>query len=283
MTHGTEFERVSVDTAVGKGGMPMGGIEKKNNRSEDEKNQMDAAVSKNFNEMSKQGMAHQNSTQLDIKEASSLEESYQKNIIDTVKGRVFDSQQKAIDLAKRVYQIAEQFYYIKDETPILKIVKSFGFSVFKIFDMPEGLSGRIKVYSKIQTIFDSKKVILVNANDPWEHQRFVIAHELAHYLMHFMSWYNEDEKTDSVLLFSQDYKNNADGGNNRSDLKERCADSFAAELLMPKDKFVISYCELTNDELNPTRDRKITIDGLSQKFKTKESSIERRITEVLSD
>lgn len=289
-----------------KGVMPMG-IKNKGNRRENDNEQMDAAVVMKNDLIYNQGKTEQNTVRavkntvprIELKKSRGLgktedseqqdkenifekmSKTYQESIIEKIKGYVFDSEQKAIDLAREVYRIVDSFYFIEEETPILKIAESFGFTVFKVPDMPDKLSGRIKVYSQTQPIFKSDKVILINARDSWEHQRFVIAHELAHYLMQFIA--EGRRKKDSVLLFTEDYQKNIDSVDSRSDLKERCADSFAAELLMPRDKFIDQYCDLMlDDQLNPSQNRMLTVEGLSQQFKTRQSSIERRIKEVLS-
>lgn len=196
------------------------------------------------------------------------------------------SQKEAILLARTIVlalRKAMEIETVKDvpaQTPILGLVKSLGFDVYKDSSLPENISGRIEVVGR-------KRIIRVNPKEPWGHQRFVIAHELGHFLMHSglsiedgddQNKYKDDyTKNPKSSLYFADVTKPA-----RNSLKEKCADAFAAELLMPRDLFIQRYLFYsTNEKFNPSKNRIITIRCLSQAFLTKPSSIERRIQEIM--
>lgn len=98
---------------------------------------------------------------------------------------------------------------------VVPIAEKFGLKVFKNRNFPDNLSGLIK------KVKDGSHEIHVNGNHPITRQRFTMAHELAHYLLH------EDEIgngiTDDFLY--------------RSTLTsriEREANEMAAQILMPE-------------------------------------------------
>lgn len=70
---------------------------------------------------------------------------------------------------------------------------------------------------------DGGWVIIVNSNQTAARQRFTIAHELGHYVLHR----NESDAFEDEIFFRSGEK----------DLSEYQADNFAAELLMPKELF----------------------------------------------
>lgn len=72
-------------------------------------------------------------------------------------------------------------------------------------------------------------VIVVNRNQTEARQRFTIAHELGHYVLHR----NESDVFEDEIFFRSDEK----------DLSEYQADNFAAELLMPKELFASALNE----------------------------------------
>jgi len=71
--------------------------------------------------------------------------------------------------------------------------------------------------------------ILVNDTDPYARQRFTIAHELGHYVLH------HNDESDGVFISFR----------GASNPEERAANRFAADLLMPKDILRKSHAEKT--------------------------------------
>lgn len=105
-----------------------------------------------------------------------------------------------------------------------------------------------------------EKYIVVNDNRSFESKRFIITHELAHYLLHYIP--------NSGMFM---HRENKKGKN----LEENDADYMAACLLMPAKSFAAKYKALKKgrsyDEL---------ISALQSCFRTPRESIERRIREV---
>ncbi len=96
---------------------------------------------------------------------------------------------------------------------VVPIAEKFGLKLFRSANFPDALSGLIK---KVEGTYH----IHINGNHPITRQRFTMAHELAHYLLHK----NEigDGITDDYLY--------------RSELTskiEREANDLAAQILMP--------------------------------------------------
>ncbi len=103
----------------------------------------------------------------------------------------------------------------KSVIDVVNIANRLGFDVSQAkFD--GDISGMVKNSKEVKQIF-------INNQDIPSKQRFTLAHEIGHILLHHD---NLDEDFDVV-----DYRNN--GISNR---KESEADSFAASLLMPKER-----------------------------------------------
>lgn len=106
------------------------------------------------------------------------------------------------------------------------------------------------------------KAIGVNSERDLQTKRFIIAHEIGHYMLH----YNEE---DGVLYARrEDVKG--------KDMEENDADFFAACLLMPREYFKRKYEELKGKDLND--DEIITL--LQKHFNTPYESVERRMIEI---
>lgn len=174
------------------------------------------------------------------------------------------------DLAREVLKSCE-FDNISGATPIVKIATNFGFLCLQADNIPDDISGNIFVGEPTRDVYNNDKVIIVGSNEEYNHQRFIIAHELAHY---FLDYIGDPKYTDRNLLFSKTYPKN-----NHSSEEEVRADRFAAELLMPSELFLKTYIKAMEIY---DYNKKNVISYLSTFFKTKRSSIERRINEVIS-
>jgi Zn-dependent peptidase ImmA (M78 family) len=84
-----------------------------------------------------------------------------------------------------------------------------------------------KHVSGVIYIKDNSKIIFINRDDSPQRQRFTIAHELGHYMLHRN---NERLLTDGVMISFRAFKN----------ALEYEADDYAAKLLMPE-KHVRDY------------------------------------------
>lgn len=155
-------------------------------------------------------------------------------------------------------------------TPIISIAKEFGFQTVKADDIPEDISGNIFVGGATEKYYKNDHVIIVDAKEPLAHQRFIIAHELAHYLMDYIG---NRKYEDGKYTFSKTYPKV-----NHDSFDEIRADRFAAEILMPKLIFVKEYIKaMQKSDYN----KEYVIPYLATLFNTKESCIIRRIQEVM--
>lgn len=82
--------------------------------------------------------------------------------------------------------------------------------------------------------------ILVNADDPLPRRRFTAAHELGHYLLHFLPRLQEERDAETYLVqddsgetVREEEKSSSDKALSLPEM-ERQANLFAAELLMPE-------------------------------------------------
>lgn len=170
-------------------------------------------------------------------------------------------------LAGQVLEISE---HEVGSTPIVRIANSIGFATLKEKNMPKDISGNIFVGGTTKEIYGVNEVIVVDEDEEYAHQRFIIAHELGHYLMDYLG--SEDSRNPGILFSRAYLKSNHDSE------EEIRADRFAAELLMPTKLFRRLYLramDASDDDLG------YTISFLAKYFKTKRSSIERRICEVI--
>lgn len=163
-------------------------------------------------------------------------------------------------------------YYPKaGSTPIVRIAKDFNFKTYKEVLDDNNLSGDININGDTLAKYGHKQVILVNKNDELFHQRFVVAHELGHYLFDYLG--NSKYADDENIKFSDTYYKNQ-----HETLEEKRANRFAADIMMPKELFIKQY----NIARNADSNRLFAIIYLSRFFETSMESIEKRIMEVLN-
>lgn len=152
--------------------------------------------------------------------------------------------------------------------PVIEIAQELGFDVFETDMSDEELSGIIAIDSELKKTFDTDKLILVNERDTNEHKRFTIAHELAHYLFDAVpeqSYYNT-YRTDE----SQWNANEAE-----HDDRERVANYFAANLLMPELDFARKY-----NGLKKSQSKSAIIEELAAYFGVPKTAITIRYREL---
>lgn len=154
--------------------------------------------------------------------------------------------------------------------PVVKIVKAFGFEAYTEPNIPKDISGNIFIGGTTKKVYDADKVIIVGDDEVLAHQRFIIAHELGHYLMDYIG---NMQYADNKKLFSKAYQKE-----NHDSSEELRADRFAAELLMPKVSFKAKYI---NAMKRYNYDQRLAVSYLASFFEVKESCIIRRISEVM--
>lgn len=169
-------------------------------------------------------------------------------------------------IENKVNELFTQINYVdkKDEIDIISIAKSLGFAIGNAVLNDED-DGFLIVQNGAEDILGIKtdKLIGINSTRPIEWKRFIIAHEIAHYALHY-----KDENRNGMFAHRDHRK-----GKNE---KENEADFFAANLLMPREKFTIKFTELKEKEL----DKEEIILLLMKKFQATQKMVERRIEEL---
>ena len=125
-----------------------------------------------------------------------------------------------------------------DSIDVIQIAKRLGFVVGNAFLNDDDDDGFIVVDEGKEEIFGIKtdKLIGVNSSKSLEWKRFIIAHEIGHYKLHYSL------ERDGGIYAHRDHKK---GKNNI----ENEADFFAANILMPREKFSRMYSELKEKKL----------------------------------
>ena len=145
--------------------------------------------------------------------------------------------------------------------PIRKIAERLGIKIHP-YDLGENISG-VLVINKDQS------VIGVNPNESSVRQRFTIAHELGHFLLHRNSEESIFVDKDFKVLFRN--QESATGEHKR----EQEANAFAASILMPRKKIeeeIKSNCIDLTDE--------VTIKMLAKKFNVSVIAMSIRISNL---
>lgn len=147
---------------------------------------------------------------------------------------------------------------------VINIAKKLGFIVGNA-GLKGDVDGFIIIEKGKKKILGQKtdKLIGVNASKELAWKRFIIAHEIGHYILHY------DEKTNNGIYARREHKK---GKNN----EENEADFFAANLLMPREQFVSRVEELKEEDLT----RQEMIDSLADEFCVTNIMIERRFGEL---
>lgn len=130
-----------------------------------------------------------------------------------------DIEQRALDVLEKNGNKSDSFVNIVD------IANNLGFIVGNV-KLPDDDDGFIIVDDVDHNLFDtgSNKVIGVRADQTTEWKRFIIAHEIGHYVLHY------DQKKDGGIYAHRDHKKGKGKIENE-------ADYFAASILMPRDRF----------------------------------------------
>lgn len=162
--------------------------------------------------------------------------------------------------------LAEKFlesikYRGNGAVPIVRIVQECNFITIAGTMRDKRMSGFVSIDKGTVNKYDSDKIIGVNDSDELGHQRFVIAHELAHYLF--------DYDMSNKPYFDTYIKNS------HKSKKEQIANAFATNLLMPAKYFALKFDENINMDSN--------IKEWTKYFEVQEKAVEKRILEVIAN
>ncbi len=211
-------------------------------------------------------------------EVKEIKEKYHYNFSQLLNEENYDELE---DIASELWNKLKKIDVIKNErigdcpdaVQILAIANYFGFySYLGEFDKLNGrykgrsvkeASGMISISHDYIRKFGTDKILVIKSNDNIGHQRFAVAHELAHFLFDF----NEQ----SMISYSNFYI-----PNEQSNLIEERANRFAASILMPKDIFIVKYNEYKKENYNLYE----LCSKLADCFLVPSTAVNRRINEL---
>ena len=139
--------------------------------------------------------------------------------------------------------------------PVVACAKMLGISVYEQDIQEKVLKGYLAIDDP------NSPIICVNKNESVEHNRFIVAHEIWHYLYDYK--FIERENT----LY-------AESKHDEEDILEKNADVFAVNLLMPKDTFLKEAKELSSYDPN------IIVERLCNRFGVSQTAVIRRLRDV---
>lgn len=170
-------------------------------------------------------------------------------------------------IEKKATEIIRQDDYVdnSDTIDIIKIAKRLGFVVGNAVLNDDDDDGFIVVDERRKEIFGIKtdRLIGVNSSKSLEWKRFIIAHEIGHYILHYSV-----EKDGGMFAHREHRKGKNDVENE--------ADFFAANLLMPRDKYIDAFNELKNNGI--ALEEMITL--LAKRFVVTQEMASRRLKEL---
>lgn len=168
-------------------------------------------------------------------------------------------------------EAAEKILAIKKQKfplPIIDISQKMGFSVFSVDHLDGDASGVIGIDANLKEKFGNSKCVLINRNIKPGKRRFVLAHEIGHYLFDF----NERED----YIYYNHYAKNKQASDETSE-SEKKANLFAANLLMPETIFITDYTKLFDQDI-PLYE---ILDKLAEKYGVTAKAVELRIGELI--
>ncbi|MBZ9731186.1 ImmA/IrrE family metallo-endopeptidase [Salegentibacter sp. JZCK2] len=138
-------------------------------------------------------------------------------------------------------ELLGQFGYMEAPIPIKKLIKNLGIEI-----KPEYLGDEI---SGLLVIEDKRTIIGYNSSEPTVRQRFTLAHELGHHILHRSESSNEKLFVDKIM-----YRKNFTSKKEKK--QEMEANVFASRILMPENlvksefnKILDSLDHLTEEDI----------------------------------
>lgn len=168
------------------------------------------------------------------------------------------------NIEQKTNHLLQSLKYNGGEVDILTIAQSLGF-VVGIAILPSNDNGFILIDHSKERIYNiigiaTDKAIGVNVHLDLQTRRFIIAHEIGHYILHYHN--------NSFARREKTYQNNTE---------ETEADFFASCLLMPQKYFTQRYNELKNKDLS--KEDMITL--LQKSFNVSEDKVIQRISDIV--
>lgn len=183
--------------------------------------------------------------------------SYNKSICDEIVKMGEDSHFTSEEITEKILKD------MKVDTmpvPIVEIIEK-GFGIESLSqDLAKPLEGFILINPNLNNRFKTNRIISVNKNIEQRQQRFVMAHELAHYIY---DGHGEERYRDTYIADKHETP------------EEKKANEFAANLLMPKKQFLKMFLIALNEDVN-------VIKYLSDYFFVTEQAITRRVGEIIN-
>lgn len=161
-------------------------------------------------------------------------------------------------IERKAEKLLESIHIQNPPVSINDIVENNGLDI-KFSDLGENVSG-------VLAIQNEKGSIGVNKNESKVRQRFTLAHELGHYVLH-------SKKQNQLFIEDKMYRNEE---SSTGDLRrEREANAFAAATLMPKE---LLKQEIEKHQLDIAHED--SIKKLAQIFKVSEVAMTYRVTNL---
>lgn len=169
------------------------------------------------------------------------------------------------DMPSRAQEVLDYFHIndLSSGVPIVEILIKMGFKNYQSNLEPNGLSAYIAVDPQLKSMYGSDKITCVHIKKSVGHKKFALAHELGHFLFDF----NDNENIH--------YYNTYFPKKDEDDPKEKRANAFAANLLMPKKQFM----QKVEEYQNMYHDDEI-INALAQYFVVSPTAIVKRFDEL---
>lgn len=170
-----------------------------------------------------------------------------------------------IDIERYAKNAVARINYNGEMVDIVEIVKKYGFKILTA-KMADNTDGFIIVNPGNKMLFHipGEKFIGFNSEKTIQEKRFIIAHELGHYLLHYQA-----ANKDGEMFAMREHIKGKD--NNEQDV-----DYFAACVLMPKEEFSKKYHMLKRKK----ESRQEIVKELAKIFVVEEESVDRRIEEI---
>lgn len=147
---------------------------------------------------------------------------------------------REIEIESRVDKMLDEIGYqdTNDDVDLFEIARLLGIAVGNAM-LNNDDDGFIIVNEGVDEILGIKtdKLIGVNSQRSLEWKRFIIAHEIAHYILHY------SKEKDKGIYAHREHKKGKDEIENE-------ADFFAANLLMPRERFINKFNELKSKGLS---------------------------------